>query len=227
MNETLNRKTMIKIALTVLLVGVFIYLAAAIIVKEQTNDLTSLINVQVAEQQALIKSIAETTARNGADQVTESIVRDCTVDERTTFDTLLGRLNAGLGQTELVELERLFGRCGSFFAERKLVMSSRLAREVQVYEDYVAQLATLTGADTIEEYDIPAWKQLTEQEIKMSTDFSILVDLQDEIITTLIAGKARDSEEIQAILSEVQDTQDSLTILNAQTATIRTELIAL
>ena len=55
---------------------------------------------------------------------------------KVSFDDLLGRLNDGLSRTQLVELERLFGRCGSFTSDRKSVMVSRLAREIEIYENY-------------------------------------------------------------------------------------------
>ncbi len=228
MKALLNQnKNTIKGIIVILLLVAALWYISLLIVKERTQDLMSLIKVQVAEQGALLTSIAETTARNGADQVTESVVRDCTVEERTTFDTLLGQLDAGLPRADLVELERLFGRCGSFYAERKLVMSSRLDREIEVYENYVNQLAELTNNRELEEYNLDTWKQLAEQEKMLSTDFSKLVDLQDNIISTLLEGKTRDSEEIQSILREVKDTNDNLIITNAQTATIRSELITL
>lgn len=220
----INNKDTIKGILTILLLVAAVWYISILIVTERTENVTSLIKVQVAEQRALLTSIAETTARNGADQVTESVIRDCSVSERTSFDSLLGRLDAGLSRTELVELERLFGRCGSFYAERKLVMSSRLEREIGVYENYVLQLAELTSERSVGEYQIETWKRLSEQEQALSTEFSKLVDLQDNIISTLLEGKSRDSEEIQAILREVRDTQDRLIIANSQTTTTRTEL---
>lgn len=227
MKAFLNNKETFKAILVILLLAGVMWYASLMIVTNQTEDLTATITLQLSEQRSLLNTVAEITARNGADQITESIIRDCSVVERTSFDTLLGRLDSGLGRTDLVELDRLFGRCGSFFSERKIVMASRLEREIGVYENYVTQLATLTGQSTETEYQVETWKKLAEQEQMLSEQFSRLVDLQDEIITTLLSGKSRDGEEIQTILREVKDTQDGLIIQNAQTGTTRSELIAI
>ena len=101
---------------------VFAYIGGVLISREKLEDLKSTLEVQITEQRALLSTIAETTARNGADEVTERVITDCALDERAQFDELLGKLDTGLNRTELVILERLFGRCGSFYSERKSVM---------------------------------------------------------------------------------------------------------
>jgi len=220
-------KQPIRTILLSILVFVAGWFLIAYIVSERTEELMSTIEVQVAEQRALLVSIAEATARNGADQATEQIIRDCRVDERTRFDELLSRLDKGLHMAELSELELLFGRCGSFFAERKLVMSARLDRELALYENYITQLSAISGSDVSEAYAVTGWRKLAEQERNLSTEFFKLVEKQDQIISTLRSGKARDSAEIQSILSEVNEIQNTLIILNTQTATLRSEVIQL
>jgi predicted DNA-binding transcriptional regulator len=178
----------------------------------------------ISEQQAVLATIAETTARNGADSITEQIIKDCSLSERSTFDTLLGSLDNGLTQTELVELERLFGRCGGFYSERKSVMVSRLAREIEVYETYVEHLETLLDADVANEFQISLWNKLAEEEQKQSELFSQLVIKQDQIISTLLDGKSASSEEIEQILREVNEIQGTLVVTNKQVAKVRAEL---
>jgi len=185
------------------------------------NDLEAATRVQIAEQRALLLTIAETTARNGADSVTESIVRDCTGDERVQFDSLLGRLNDGLSKSELIELERLFGRCGGFYSERKSMMVARLSREIEIYDYFVKQLSVITDEDQSETYKVAGWESLATEERKQSELFSRLVLLQDQIISTLLAGKAANSEEIIAILSEVSETKDTLQVTNLQVSSVR------
>jgi len=104
------------------------------IASERVDSYEVTARVQVAEQQVVLNTIAETISRNGADSVTESVIKDCPVNERVRFDNLLGRLDAGLGVAELRELDGLFNSCASFFADRKSLMAARFDREVEVYE---------------------------------------------------------------------------------------------
>lgn len=205
---------------------VFAYVGGVLIARERLADLRSELLLQTSEQQALLFTIAETTSRNGADDITERIVKDCSLEERTLFDSLLGRLNSGLLKTELTTLERLFGRCGSFYAERKSVMVARLEREVEVYESSVKQLEQIGGVDT-NDFQVDLWKQLVLEESKQSAEFSSLVQLQDKIITALLEGKSVNSSEIIGILDEVKIVQQSLSDANMSAGEKRRALDAL
>jgi hypothetical protein len=218
----LNSKT-----ITVLVLGLVIgYFMVNAIVSERLQDLELQSQVLVADQEAVLVAIAETTARNGADAVTESVIQDCSIDERSRFDTLLGELNAGLTQAELVELERLFGRCGAFYAERKAVMVARFTREIEVYEDYVEQLELITATE-LESANVDGWQKLAEEERKQSELFSELVNKQEEIIQALLDGASADSENVQSILREVTEIQETLIVANQQAANLRSTLVNL
>lgn len=213
------------LVLGLLLVGAAV--AVQLIVKERLEDLTATIQVQIGEQQTLLTGIAQATARNGADATTESIIKDCSVSERNEFDDLLGKLDKGLSVTELTTLERLFGRCGNFFAQRKSVMVARLTREIDVYAALVDQLETLVGEEEVEVYKVETWRQLADEERKLSEHFAELVVIQDDIITTLLDGKSAQSDEIKTILTKAQETQGMLIVTSKQAAAIRESLIPL
>ena len=210
-----------------LALAVLAYALVVVIVQQKLKDLNHEIQVQISQQQTLLTSIAETTARNGADATTEAIVRDCNSDERIQFDTLLDKLDKGLPPTELTTLELLFGRCGSFYPQRKSVMVARFSREVEVYASYVDQLKTVSNKNTVNSYHVDTWKNLAQEEQKQSVLFAKLVSLQGSIIETLIAGKSPDSEEIRAVLKQVKETQTSLLQANQNAAEIRKALIPL
>ncbi len=210
-----------------LLCAVVGYLLVTLIVAEKLEDTRTSIELSLERQQGLLVSIAETTARNGADTITESIVRDCTIPERSQFDTLLGRLDQGLSVSELTTLERLFARCGSFYSQRKSVMVSRFSREIEVYSSYVEQLKTVGTKKSVESYQIETWQKLADEEQAQSDQFSQLVGLQQEIIETLLSGKGPTSPEIQAILTKVTATQTALNASSQAAAAIRTELLPL
>jgi hypothetical protein len=197
------------------------------LVSERLETFEQVIAVQHEKQRALLGVLAETTARNGADSITETIVRDCELDQRDRFDTLLGSLDAGLSQSELVELERLFASCGSFFAERKSIMVSRLERELDLYISYTEQLETLTDESYQESAQIQAWTNLVDFEKQQDAHFSTLVRLQENIINALLAGNITDSEEIQTILAEVREARENLAFANTRAAELRQEVLTL
>lgn len=212
----------------VVFIGVLVaYFTLTSLVNARFQNIEQDTRLLIADQQAKLIAITETTARGGADAVTESIVRDCSVIERDEFDRLLGRLNAGLSQQELTTLERLFGRCGAFYSQRKSVMVARLSREIEVYESYVEILSNVTGEDLTVSFNVPKWQALSAEEKKLSELFSNLVGIQDEIITTLLSGSLSNSPEMQIVLKKAQETQETLMVANMQAATIRAELVNL
>ncbi len=219
--------TVIVQILACLVAAVVLFALVRYIVAERFADLELETQVLITEQAGLLATIAETMARNGADQVTEQIIRDCSVAERTAFDTLLSRLNTGLARSELIELERLFGRCGNFYAERKSVMAARLEREVEIYDMFVKQLANISGTHAADSYSVGTWRELVELERKQSNLFSELVTTQDQIITTLLTGKSATSPEIQVILENAQSIQETLIVTSAQAAEVRASLVSL
>lgn len=224
-----EKNTNQKIAVVLLCIGVLaliVYLLSVFLANQRLSELKALTQTQILEQQSILATIAEVTARNGADSITESIVRDCSVSERSSFDSLLGDLDSGLTRTQLVELERLFGRCGSFYSQRKSMMVSRLGREIEVYETYVNQLSLISGSDMKETYDVESWGELALAEKNVSELFSELVRTQDEIITALLAGNSPDSEEIQMILREVTEIQETLTVTNTLVGRLRADLVS-
>lgn len=224
--ESSKRKN-IKYAL-VFLIGIFVmYFIVTAMVGLRFSEIEKNTREQIASQESLLVEIAVTTARNGADSVTELIVQDCTIDERTRFDFLLGKLDSNLSKIDLLELERLFGRCGPFYSERKSVMVSRLGREIEVYTNYVNQLGIILDKDVSEQYSLSKWQDLATEEQKNSDLFAKLVKLQDQIIATLLTGKSVDSPEIQEILLEVNETQQSLAVIKTQISKTRSGLVAL
>ncbi|MEN9920311.1 MAG: hypothetical protein RL538_204 [Candidatus Parcubacteria bacterium] len=198
-----------------------------LVVQERLSNLEETLLTQIHEQEELLTAIAKATAINGVDTSTEGIISDCSVSERSEFDVLLGRLDSGLSQTELTKLDRLFGRCGDFFAERKSLMVARLAREVMIYADLVEQLGVVTSTDESETFKVESWRTLADEEAKQAELFASLVNVQDSIIAALLSGKSPKSEEIKTILREAQETQGMLIVTSKQAASVRDTLLPL
>ncbi|MCA9362263.1 hypothetical protein KC906_02720 [Candidatus Kaiserbacteria bacterium] len=215
-------KTLIVFLLAVL-IG---YILVSSTIQNRFKEIELNARVLIAEQEALLSVIAETTARNGADAVTEAIIRDCPIDQRSSFDNLLSRIDS-LNYTQLTELERLFGRCGSFTASRKAVMVSRLTREIEVYESYVGQLSKILDADQSAAFAVAKWRALITEEQNQSEGFAKLVELQDDIISELLAGKTAASPDVQEILQEASAAREKLLVDKKQADAIRSELVSL
>jgi len=224
--EDTKKNGMVKVLVIIIIFAIAVYGLATYFANQRTAELESQTELLISEQQTILATIAEITARNGADAVTESIVRDCTAAERSSFDSLLGNLNNDLTRTQLVELERLFGRCGGFYSERKSMMVSRLGREIEIYETYVNQLSLITGTNEAKSYNLEQWRELAAAEKKVSELFSNLVTQQDEIITVLLSGSSPRSDELQMILREVNETQETLTVTNTQVSRLRADLVS-
>jgi hypothetical protein len=222
-NSWLNVKNILVLSLGILVM----FMVVSLLVNSRFSEIESKTRVLVYDQVAILSTISEITARNGADNVTESIVRDCSVEERTRFDNLLSQLNNNLPHNELEELKQLFGRCGSFYSERKTIMVSRLAREIEVYEDYVELLGIEVNKDLSTDFRINSWKSLASEERKQSELFAELVSLQSKIISTLLEGKKADSSEIIEILNQVKEVQENLLIARKQASGLRSELVAI
>ena len=197
------------------------------IASERVGSFKVTARVQVAEQVAVLNTVAETIARNGADSVTESVIRDCPAAERIRFDDLLGRLDSGLNNVQLKELNGLFSSCASFYSDRKSLMSARFARELEAYESQVILLDTLTTADEQAEAQVDQWVALVAEEQKQSILFAELVSLQKQIIDQLIDGKAANSEEILMILTNVNETREALVYSRQQATQIRATVTSL
>lgn len=222
-----NKKGNIKLLIAFLAGVALVYFIVTFVVDQRLSELQLQTKLLISDQETLIATIAETTARNGGDEVTERIIRDCALSERVRFDELLGNLNRNLSMSELVELERLFGRCGNFFAERKSVMVARLDREVQIYAAFVSQLSNLTDKETASKYRVADWQQLAELEKKQSELFTELVGVQDDIISALLDGNAADSEEVTAIVQRANEIQETLIVTNTQASQVRSSLVSL
>lgn len=224
--RTMNKKT-IQYGLAGVTLAILVGVVVNIIVNERLEDLESVIALQHEKQRAILSTIAQTTARNGADAVTESIVQDCTLEQRNRFDSLLDELNSDLSQSELIELERLFASCGAFFSERKSLMVARMEREYDLYVAYTEQLEAITGEELQDEAQIATWGELVKFEKQQDKLFGSLVDLQEQIIEELLDGKTSQSTEIVDILNEVREARENLTLASTQAANVRTEVLSL
>lgn len=218
MNQTLK-----IVLVTALFLGAAAF-ATSYYVEEREAEIVDKIITEVNEQEQRLRNIAEITDRNGADEVVEAIIRDCSIENRARFDSLLDRLGT-LGPQELNETQDLFDACARFYASRKAVMVSRLEREYEVYRDMVDMLRIVDDSITVERYQVNDWERLVSLEQKRSDIYEEQVNIQQKIITALIAGETVSSENIQALLARAQNINEEAMVVNQQIDTLRSQLV--
>jgi len=212
----------------VILVIIIIQFGLTNWISNQNEKTLTTINLRIAEQELLLISVADLVRRTEGDEITNRIIVDCPAPDRIRFDTLLDDLSLSISSQDLRELDTLFYKCGSFFADRKAVMSARLYREVEVYDDYVDLRASLISADDVKLRERGAvWLKLANSELVFADNFSTLVRLQGDIITTLLSGERRDSDSITATLVQVKETRDQMVLLSRQIENFRNDLQSL
>lgn len=217
-------RSAIKNGIVTLLGIALVYWLVSVSVDKRFTQIEAGLRERLESQQKTLVSLSETTARNGADTVTAAIIKDCSLAQRDEFDTLLSRLDAGLSHEQLITLDRLFGRCGDYYAEVKAVMASRLANEIEGYGKSVQQLEIVLNQDLQEEYAVDVWQALAELEKKQSGVSLELVAKQDQIITMLLSGKTVSSPEMKETLRQVKEQQETLMVTSEQASQLRAKL---
>ena len=211
--------------LSLLLIILVAVLLSMLIVSQRTQAYQNTLKSQISAHQSVLQSIAVEAAQNRTENAIGVKVTDCPQTQRAAFDSLLGRLDSGLSQVELFELDDLFSACAHIQAERKAIVVDRFSREVQILGDYTDQLTTISGTNVANTYSVTSWQSLLEYEQTQSQAFYELVIAQKAIIDSLLDGNTADSPDMLAILDNVRTTQETLSRANIQASTLRAELI--
>ncbi len=209
--------THLAVALHALIILIVIALSAWYI-DASRSGVESKLSSRIEKTLVQIQSLAETTDRNGADALTERIISDC--PRRTEFENLLNGLNTAT-RRDLISAQQLFESCGAFFAERKALMVSTLEREYRILDSDLVLLETLRDL-TPEETAFRKWKDLVALEEERSALLNEQTTIQAEIIELLIEGGG--NTRIQELVRQAQDVGQSLTVVDSQIDTLRTNL---
>lgn len=181
-------------------------------------------NNQISNQYAVMASAADAVRQNASDATTNLIITDCAPADRGRFDTLLDSLSNTITRAELVELDTLFYKCGSYFAERKSLLAVLFRREVTGYLDLLALQTTVTANTSETDAAVELWQKIIDAELKTAEYFAQLVTQQGAIIALLKSGKPVNSSEVTEILSDVQNVRNQIMVLSTQIEEHRTLL---
>ena len=214
MSTQTKRTTRIIIVLISIVVLCF-YGVKQYIAKSNTETVDKLASAITAQEESLV-NLAELTRSNGSDLLTSRLITDCKALDRQRFDTLLDLLSKIISRTELVELNELFFKCGSFYADRKSMMAIKLSQQVDQLETLLTIEAVITAPAKNRATHRAIWKEIAEAELKTAEYFNSLVDLQGSIIKDLLSGKLTDSPELVATITEVNVVRGQMLILSKQ-----------
>jgi hypothetical protein len=223
MNSLLANKKLIVFGLLFCAAVLF---AASLYIRDERTDYVLTTQVKISEQETTLAAIAEITDRDGADAVVESIIKDCSPQDRERFDLLLSKL-AALNRSELSEIDQLFGVCGNFYAQRKAVMVARFEREFEVYRDLIEILKLVDGQNDTYAQSEEGWGKLVKEEKERSELSSRLVAIQGEIITALLRNVSITSDEMQLLIVEGQQIKNELEALSVTIDEDRQAVLAL
>jgi len=178
MKSLLNIQIMLSFHLLVVVIVVVIGSWA---ISNSKAELRTELQSNIDRQLVLLDKLAIITDRNGADEVVSEIITDC--PNRPQFENILSKL-ATLKYKNLITAQQLFESCGSFYAERKAVMVSRMEREYEVLVDNIKLLNTLdTNNDSFYDRLSIDWSSIVEMENERSALLSEQVIIQRNIIT--------------------------------------------
>jgi alpha-N-acetylglucosamine transferase len=206
-----NKKTL---TLAFLFIALCALLSSFYINRIQKTYVTE-VRAQIQKQQQTLQTLSKFASTDTADATTEIAITDCSPLHRDRFDTLLSKL-ATLRGAELTEVENLFNECGSFYPMRTAVMVSKLEREFEVYSEYVKLLSLADTKTDTTTFSLEYWKSIVALHTQKSNLSLRLVSVQGRIISALIERTPIQSESMQALLREGQDTKDSLLVVSKQ-----------
>lgn len=216
MSEFHKKQNVLTIALP--LVGLAITIAVGAFVAHYNQQrVTESIQKHLDAQVAILWDLAVVTDRNGADEVVSRIIADC--PRRGEYETLLNDLGI-LSKKELITVQNLYESCGSFFAERKALMVTKLERELHIAHEY-AEILSIVNKKSVSSYKLDTWKEVVAKEETRSALLSDQTAIQSKIIALLISGATTSSKDVRALVQDAQDIGELLNVQDHEIDTLR------
>lgn len=216
MQNIIKSQNFLTVAIPLIALAIAISLGSFIVHYKQTVIVSNLQD-HLKHQTGILWELAVVTDRNGADDVISKIVADC--PRRAEYESLLNELGT-LSKKELVTVQNLNESCGSFFAERKALMVSKLDRELEIANEY-AELLNTVDNKSLGSYKLDTWKDLISKEETRSSLLSDQTKIQLKIITLLISGATTSSKEVRGLVQEAQEIGELLNVQDHEIDTLR------
>jgi hypothetical protein len=172
----------------IVLGAAFVYAVSSYTTERKLTQLQTSLEASIELSIEEATDLALVIGRGGFTPAAESIIADCTTDERNQFEDRLSRLDAGVGEADLLVVDKLFSRCAPVMSVRRTLMVMDLSRRVEgvvLLVEQRKQLGNYTQFDDVVA-DLSELVELEDAITELSFD---LVYLQREIIDSLLAGE--------------------------------------
>lgn len=207
-----------------ILVGaILVYLIADLTTEKKLSNLQLSLDTAIDESyQETVKQV-ELIGQGILTDESKAIIADCKVEERTSFEEKLNRLDVGLSKSDLQVIDTLFSRCAPVQPVRRSLMVMDLSTKIQTLEGLVQQRKQVSEYT---KYDgaIVNLKLLLANEQKISEVSFALVYLQREIIDLLMSGKSVSSDEANKLKAKGVDLRQSITKITSESILYRAKL---
>lgn len=203
---------------------VIIYLFSSLVIEKRLHSMKVYLDSEIVSETKILSDLALTTGKGGSNEQADTVVSDCSHENRTKYESLLSSLDSGLAATDLKSLEVLFNSCGDVFSSRRSSMAMQLEREYKVLEQLSLQRNFLGDYDK-KNSTLSKWKELVDNEIIISDHFRSLVKIQKQIIDAVISAKTIDSDEVVKLRTEAKEINDKMVLVTELSSVMRSALI--
>lgn len=211
------RKVIIATLIFIVILTVF-----ELYTKSRTK-VTAEISEQLLTQQVTRLERIARGLDNGTPVSVSRVVSDCSVEQRYRFDELLSNL-ATLNNSDLRELDALFGGCAYYYSSTQSVNVALLDREITTYRELL-RLADSVGVE-VDSAPAETWDQVYELEQERSLLMSSLVTIQAQIVKQLLAGETAQSANVQTLVTQGQEVRENIVWLDQQVDVIHKTLFS-
>lgn len=209
----------IQISLHLIIIACTISFAAWVAHHNQTQAELAIASYTEIQEKNMLE-LASITDRNGADATVEKIILDC--PRREEYESLLVKLGT-LTKKDLLTVQNLYESCGTFYAERKALMVSKLEREFEIYDDF-QKLQKSLGDNTSGSEHLEKWNELVNLEKMRSTLLTDQSAIQIHIITLLISGSTVYSKDVSSLVREANEIAELLAVNDHKIDELRSKL---
>lgn len=213
-----------QIILGIVIGAIGVYFLSNMVIDKKLHNAQTYLDNQLKSQTANLHTLALISARGGVSKNVENFIPECESTNRVSFDTLLASLDKGLSQAELHNLSALFDQCGRVFANRRAAMVLEFDQEVNNLERLLSLKSTL-GENKDIQPSLAEWKNLVEKEKSISDKFLALVNVQEQIIKTLLAGDLTSSSKVEVIRKQADVIVTELAVVTKEASDLRAAIM--
>lgn len=205
--------------------GVAVMLLSQVTTERKLNELQSSLETSIEASVGNTTTLVRVIGEGRLTKTAETIVADCTTEERNLFEAKLAKLDAGVAEAELNQIDKLFSRCAPVQSIRRTLMVMDLARQIESLDVLVTQRKQLGAYSTYDALLTDAKTLLTKEEkiTQLSLD---LVYLQREILDALLAGESVSSDRSKSFKDRGYTLRTELQTVAEEAVAVRTRVLS-